>query len=324
MSIKNLKQKKWILSVIVVAALVGGSFVWRKQNEQASMAVQYERLTLDRGMIRRTVLASGVVQPKNRLEIKPPLSGRIEQVLVREGAAVRKGQILVWMSSTERATMLDAARAKGPEEVSKWEEYYRATPIVAPIDGQVIQRKVEAGQTIDSSSAILVLADKLSVKAKVDETDLAMVRLSQIADITLDAYPQDHLLGRVVHIAYDAQTVSNVTTYEIDVVPDAPPAYMRSGMSANVSLLVEQKDDVLRVPVAALMSENGIDQVRVVDLKTQAVQIKTVKLGMSDGKYSEVLDGLKGDETILGPQMQSLSEDPGQNPFQMRRKPKNK
>ena len=53
-----------------------------------------------------------------------------------------KGQILAWMSSTERAALMDAARSKGPEEVSRWEELYRPTPILAPIRGTVISRNI--------------------------------------------------------------------------------------------------------------------------------------------------------------------------------------
>ena len=67
------------------------------------------------------------------MEIKPPIAGRIEKLLVDEGDDVTSGQILGWMSSTDRAAILDAARAQGPEESKRWEDAYKPTPIVAPL-----------------------------------------------------------------------------------------------------------------------------------------------------------------------------------------------
>src|SRR3989339_1669357 len=83
---------------------------------------KYETVKIERGSINSVISATGIVEPHNRLEIKPSVAGRIESVLVEEGEKVKKGQILAWMSSTERATLLDAARAPGEEEKKKREE----------------------------------------------------------------------------------------------------------------------------------------------------------------------------------------------------------
>jgi macrolide-specific efflux system membrane fusion protein len=68
----------------------------------------------DEGPIEETVEATGTIVPLNRVEIKPPIAGRIERLLADEGDSVREGQILAWMSSDDRAAILDAARAQGP------------------------------------------------------------------------------------------------------------------------------------------------------------------------------------------------------------------
>ena len=78
--------------------------------------------------LRRTVESTGEVRPDNRLEVKSPIAGRIETLLVNEGDLVEKGQIVAWISSTERATLLDTARAKGADELKYWEEIYKAAP----------------------------------------------------------------------------------------------------------------------------------------------------------------------------------------------------
>ncbi|MCK7497341.1 MAG: efflux RND transporter periplasmic adaptor subunit [Comamonadaceae bacterium] len=131
-----------LVAAAAALAAAGGWYAWRGGGEQQP---EYRPVQVTRGDIDVTVLSVGVVQPRNRLEIKPPIPGRVEQVLVPEGRSVARGTVLAWMSSTERAALLDAARGKGPEEVKRWEELYRATPILAPIDGTVILRNVEPG-----------------------------------------------------------------------------------------------------------------------------------------------------------------------------------
>src|SRR5262249_4093711 len=147
------------------------------------------------GSIEDTVEATGEVMPLNRVEIKPPIGGRIEKLLVDEGAHVAAGQILGWMSSTDRAAILDAAPSQGPEELKHWEDTYKATPIVAPLAGTVILRNVVVGQTVDPATVIYAMSDKLIVKADVDETDIGRVRTGMEARITLDSYPNQSIQG---------------------------------------------------------------------------------------------------------------------------------
>ena len=134
-------NRKWVVAIVslVVVGAIAGVIVSRRN---ATPVTSYREAPVKRGKIEVSVVSTGVVQPENRLEIKPPIAGRVEQVLTREGQKVRKGQILAWMSSNERAALLDAARAKGPEEVARWEELYRATPILAPISGTIILRPI--------------------------------------------------------------------------------------------------------------------------------------------------------------------------------------
>jgi macrolide-specific efflux system membrane fusion protein len=240
-----------------------------------------------------------VIQPRNRLEIKPPIAGRVEDVVVQEGQMVGKGQILAWMSSTERAALLDAARTKGPEELQRWEELYRPTAIIAPIRGMVIARNTEPGQTFTANDAVFVMSDLLTVKAQVDETDIAQVKLRQPARVTLDAYPEHVFQGQVEAIAYDAKTVSNVTTYEVDVLPHNPPAFLRSGMTANVRFQVASKQDALLLPSAAIKVRDGRSYILVPGEGGAQVE-REVRVGLSDGRNSEIAEGLaEGDKVLI-------------------------
>lgn len=301
-----------IASALVLAAGFGGWKFLSKDSD--STKPSFSEFNVARGNIRLQILSTGVVQPENKVEIKPPIAGRVEKVLVNEGNRVKKGQILAWMSSTERAAMLDAASSKGAQELKEWEEMYRPTPILAPINGMIIQRNVESGQTFTTADPILVMSDRLTVKAQVDETDIAKIKLKQKARITLDAYPEDSLEAEVDQIAYDAKTVNNVTTYIVDVLPEKAPAYMRSGMTANVVFDVDARNNVILVPSEAVKTMDGNAYVYVPATEKKN-SIRLVETGLSDGKKTEILSGLKEGEKILIQEFKVKESSGSTNPF---------
>jgi macrolide-specific efflux system membrane fusion protein len=289
------------IGIALVAVLILGFTGFKLLKNKTETATTYTEHIVKKGSIKIQILSTGVIQPENKVEIKPPIPGRIEKVLIMEGAVVKKGQVLAWMSSTERAAMLDAASSKGPQEVKDWEEMYRATPILAAINGTIIQKNVESGQTFTTQDAILVMSDRLTVKAQVDETDIAQIKLKQKAKITLDAYPEETIEAQVDQIAFDAKTVNNVTTYIVDVLPDVAPAYMRSGMTANVTFNVQSKDDILVVPTEAIKNIEGRSLVMIPnpkDAKEKPLE-REVQVGLTDGKKTEITSGLNAGDIIL-------------------------
>lgn len=302
----------WVLIVLVLAG--AGFAAWR--NRQAN-AVTYREVATKRGDLEISILSTGTVQPENRLEIKAPVAGRIEKVLVVEGQVVRKGQVLAWMSSTERAAMLDAAAAKGKAEVKRWEEMYQPTPILAPIHGTIILRSIESGQTITNTEAVLVMSDRLTVKAQVDETDLAQIRLKQEATIVLDAYPSEKIPATVDQIAYEATTVNNVTTYLVDVLPKKTPDFMRSGMTANVNFVADSRHGVVLLLAEAIRPDaEGKSIVLVRGPDGKPVE-REIGVGLSDGKHTEVIEGLAEGETVLIAQARAKAA--AVNPFMPKR-----
>ncbi len=310
---KWLTYKKTLAAVLLMLVVGGAYGIWRYTAEPAPA---YRELTITRGDIDVTVLATGVVQPSNRLEIKPPIAGRVEQVLVNEGQHVRRGQVLAWMSSSERAALIDAARAKGPEELKRWEELYRPTPIIAPIDGTIILRNAEPGQTFQVQDAMLAMSDHLIVRAQVDETDIALIKLRQPARITLDAYADKPIDGTVDEIAFEAKTVNNVTTYGVDVLPKNVPPFMRSGMTANISFIVTSRRDVLVVPAEAVQTRQGRSRVLVAAERAEdKPMLREVELGASDGRRTEVLAGLHEGDKVLAPQIPKSARASGSSPF---------
>lgn len=293
-------NKKYIIIISLVVMGIGAFFGFKIFNEKSASSTSMTEVPVIKGSISVQILSTGIIQPENKVEIKPPIAGRVEKVLVTEGIKVKKGQILAWMSSTERAALLDAATARGEKELKEWEAMYRATPILAPINGTIIQRNVESGQTFTTQDAILVMSDRLTVKAQVDETDIAQIKLKQKATISLDAYPNQKIEAIVDQIAFDSKTVNNVTTYIVDVLPNSTPDYMRSGMTANVVFDITRKDDILIVPAEAIKADEGKNYVLIVGHQEKKSQILTeVVVGISDGKKTEIVSGINETDKVL-------------------------
>lgn len=270
------------------------------------------------GNLQRFISTTGNVGPQNRLEIKPPIGGRIEEIFVDEGQKVRRGDILALMSSTERATLLDAAHLKNKEELAYWKNVYKATPLIAPIDGEVIVRAVEPGQTVTATDAVIVLSDRLIVKADVDETDIGRVNVGDKAIVSLDAYPGTEAKATVDHISYESTVVNNVTIYKVDILPEAIPSFFRSGMSANVDIITDRKENVLLVPLKAVVKDNGKAFVLLKNGKDKPMP-QEVQLGMDDDENVEVVSGLSPDDTIIISSkkytLPSEDKENGSNPF---------
>ena len=135
----------------------------------------FKTVTVGRDDLQITVLATGNVQPQNQLAVLPPIAGRIEKIFVREGDYVKKGQKLMELSSSERATLLDEAASKGPDVLAHWEQLYQATPLLAPENGQIIYLPTVPGQIVSTSVSLMVMSDHLIVNTQGDESDLAQV-----------------------------------------------------------------------------------------------------------------------------------------------------
>jgi membrane fusion protein, macrolide-specific efflux system len=294
---KRNKLLVWGIAILVAACGVGGFFYLKSTRTPDK---QYTEIRPSRGSISSAVSTTGAVEPQNRLKIQSSVGGRIEKILVGEGELVMKGQVLALLSSTERAALLDAAKLQGKSEQAYWQNVYKETAVMSPMAGQVIVRSIDPGQTVTTSDSLFVLSDRLIVKAYVDETDIGRVKVGQRARIGLDAYPEIKVNGVVGHIYYESHLQNNVNIYYVDVLPERVPDVFRSGMSANIDIIVEEKQNALLLPVNAVQSRNGGTVVMQKSGDAQkGISYKPVRTGMQDSRNIEILDGLTDNSVVL-------------------------
>ncbi|OEG71548.1 hypothetical protein ATZ36_14085 [Candidatus Endomicrobiellum trichonymphae] len=180
---------------------------------------------------------NGFVEPRNRLEIKSSSKGRIEKIFVNEGDKIKKGQIIILMSSNNRASMIDTARIISEQEYERCQNIYKPTTVIAYMDGFIISRQKEPGQIVSPDEAILVMADDLIVKAYIDETDLKYIKKGIRTKMYLDAYPGENFEGIVEYISYESKLLNNVNVYEIRIKPLKKLKAFKPGMSVTVTII---------------------------------------------------------------------------------------
>ncbi|HPF07061.1 MAG TPA: efflux RND transporter periplasmic adaptor subunit [Spirochaetota bacterium] len=316
-----MKRKTKIIAVLTVAAAAAVFFLIFGTGKSEKNKEVYREISPATGDISLTVSTTGTVLPKNRLELKPSVAGRIEKIYVSEGDVVRAGQILALMSSTDRAALIDAARLQGSQSLKYWENAYKPIPVVAPISGTVIVRSVEPGQTVTASDSIIIISDMLIVKAQVDETDIGRVKEGQRARISLDSHPEILVNGKVDHIYYESATVNNVTVYYVSIKPDKVPAEFRSGMSATIDIVETDKRGVMLLPEDAVLSDANGKYVLVKGVKSREGVRRAVATGIANDNLVEITSGLGSDDIVLVKSENFVlqQQDDSKNPFMPQR-----
>ncbi len=186
--------------------------------------------------------------------------------------------------------------------------------ITAPVDGLVIARKVDLGQTLAAAMTTPVLftiaqdITKMNISASVSEADIGQVKEAQPVDFTVDAFPDEVFHGTVTQVRKSPTTTQNVVTYETIITVDNPEQKLFPGMTADVSILVAERANVLKIPNTALRftppdgarfeqtppTKLGRIQRLVYSPGSDASKLKPVivKTGITDGVDTEILEGL--------------------------------
>jgi HlyD family secretion protein len=226
--------------------------------------------------------------------------------------------------------------------------------ITSPVDGEVISRSVDVGQTVAASlqaPVIFTIANdltKMQIDSNVAEADVGAVTIDQTVDFTVDAFPFRTFHGKVVQVRNAPITVQNVVTYDTVIGVGNDDLKLKPGMTANVSIIIEHRDDALQIKNAAFRYRPadstpspaapsstgkpgprgpGRDRPRnertVYVLSGGKPKPVQIKIGISDGIVTEVTEGLKEGDPVVTAAVSAASsgQSAGANPFGGGRRP---
>jgi HlyD family secretion protein len=182
------------------------------------------------------------------------------------------------------------------------------TDIISPVDGTVVSRNVDVGQTVAASfqtpTLFLIAKDltQMQVDTNVSESDIGDLRAGQTAEFGVDAFPDRVFEGTVGQVRQVPISIQNVTTYDVVVNVPNPEFLLKPGMTANVTIISARRDNVLRIPVQALRfsptsagststSSSASRQKRVWVADGSVIRPVSIVAGLDDGRYVEVVSG---------------------------------
>ena len=320
-NVKGRRGRKWLWigGLAVLAMLLGLGLKPKGKPEEEKDKVKTAKAELADVQVRVTEVGS--VEPQVKVDVKSALSGKVVELLVREGDRVKRGQVLARVepdvnqardlsqvknavheseialsearatfdrnqglleqgllspqAGLESETRFKTARASYDAAVEKYRIVEESgVPIglaeagkaqrmnvSSPMDGVVIRRPVELGDTVTSGvssfnagTVMMTVADveTMIIKAGVNEVDIGKIRLDQPVKVSLDAYPKVKFSGQIKRIAPAARLEEKVKVFDVEIAVDRQGAELRTGMTANIDVLGEKREKVLTVPVEAL------------------------------------------------------------------------
>jgi HlyD family secretion protein/macrolide-specific efflux system membrane fusion protein len=349
---------------LALAAIAVAAIVVVKQSASTSPPLDPALIVVaKRGTLVISIVETGKVAPRERVEIKSRIAGQVAEVRVQEGEHVKKGQLLVVLdpidyqrevakadadvaqamnglafakltlerkkagvaTSVTSQSDLDAAAADAvakavavrSAEVAlvTAQDQVRYTRIASPMDGTVIQRGIQPGETVVpgvqstfDGKALLTVADLkvLVVKLELNQIDVAKTRIGQKAELTLDALPGKKYSATVTKItpASTHPLGKDVDVFPVEAELAEPDGRILPGMTADVSIRLDEKAGVLVLPIEAISKDHDKTYVQRVardpkaSSRTNRVE---VTLGAQSDREAEVVSGLdEGDEVLLG------------------------
>lgn len=223
----------------------------------------------------------------------------------------------------------ESTYATRAEAVKKAQTNLSYATITSPIDGVILSRAVEEGQTVASSfntPTLFTIAKDLTdmrVIAKVDEADIGQVKEGQRVDFTVDTYPDEIFTGNVTQVRNEAATDNNVVTYEVVISAANPDLKLKPGLTANVTFHTFERENVVSVPTKALrftpVRETVGSNAEIIDCEgKQKLWIKEgntfravpVKTGISNGTRTEISNGIsEGSEVVVDVALREEAEE---------------
>lgn len=207
-----------------------------------------------------------------------------------------------------------AAYDKSRSDMLKAKTNLSYASIYSPIDGVVLSRAVDEGQTVAASfntPTLFTIAndlEKMRVIANVDEADIGEVKAGQRVTFTVDAFPDDVFNGEVTQVRLEPTTTSNVVTYKVVVNAPNPELKLKPGLTANITIITSEKNNILVVPSKAFKfnpnegaqgKPSAASDIKNLWIKTpKGISSQKVKVGITDGVSTEIVSGLREGDAV--------------------------
>lgn len=299
-----------------------------------------ETAPVESGSIAREVEVSGVVEPIRTVSVNSQLSTTVRGIFAEEGDRVSNGTVLARLEEAELGAELEAARAAleaaraaferaeqlREREVITLPEYERDRTALAaaeaayrslqtrvgyatvrsPISGVVTLKHVEAGDVVGAQTPLFDVADvsTLVVPLGVSELDVGQLGAGDTVSVSLDAFPDRPLRGRIRRIFPAADPTTRLVTVEVALEPGSQA---RPGFLARVRLRLDARDDVLLVPAGAVLTGSGGEESTFVVEDGKAVR-RAIETGLVSQGRVEIVSGLSAGETVIVEGGSSLRE----------------
>lgn len=332
------KARKWAIWIIIIATIIGSVFWYIKSREPKTI---YTTAYVEKGTLAQTVSVTGKVNPNEQIDLTFKTTGILKSISVDVGDTVKKGQVLAVIDTGSLLSQLRQAEAQvkyqeeilddikdkddenddaysseqkkaqkaqvtqAQEGVNAIRDQLRDVRMISPIDGIVIRRTADPGETVVLSlnSPVITIAQKedLLIQVNVPESDIVKIQIGQKADVTFDAFSSEEIFGATISQIDPASTViQDVVYYRIKLKLDNIDPRLKAGMSANVDVRTAEKENVLMAPQRAIKTEGNkkfVDVLQEVDNTTKKVFIETGLEG--DEGMVEITSGLKGGEKVV-------------------------
>ncbi|WP_448207813.1 efflux RND transporter periplasmic adaptor subunit [Azospirillum sp. sgz302134] len=332
-------HQPWLLALVVLAVAAGAILWWAQKPPLVTVA------SVERGPAIEAVYATGTVESLNTVRVGPPVGGRVETVLVDDGARVRAGQRLATLdprqleqrvqnieararlaraeaaraealfsrgvSTVEARDKVQAERQQAEAELALARRQLEDLVVTAPIDGVVLRRQVEPGESVAANAVLFTLADptRLRIAADVDERDIPRVHLGSRIAARAEAFPGNVFQAEVTNIR--AESDSQTRTYRIEAtLPPGTPLYI--GMTLDVNVIVAERRDALLVPAGAVQREaprgGRPGQPYVWRVEGDRLHRVPVTIGAEGPARVEITDGVGPDDRLLAAPTAGLAE----------------
>ena len=322
----------------------GGGLAWKLGPGQSrNRDVSNYTVKAKSGKLSSLITSSGELKAKRSVNVSPEKSGLLEELFVKEGERVTKGQLIAKMKSGDYFYRLNELKAdyekqkaayqrrknlfvQGAISADDHDEYLNRyltsqarlkqrevegneLNILAPFDGVITTRYAEPGAFVtpttgassnagSTSASIVELSEGLEVIAKVPESDIGRIRIDQVANVRVDAYPDKRFKARVSEIAPRAIKTNNVTSFEVTLLLINSPQELRIGMTVDIDFESKSTDVSTLVPTVAIVTENGKPGVLIVGKQKQPL-FQKVQLGTSSGSRTAIIKGVNPGELIF-------------------------